>query len=155
MNYLAPCVRSSCISLRTKILASCAEPTALSTTTRTPNWADKGNCHGCSSLAWASNWLANPDPAHQVNRRHVQSHHVGAYWCYEVCKQNSTSKRQPSVNVAAQVRSLAKTAGLVPTGCWWNSSRTGSRPRSASSKSFFELAELSATLRPRGSQASR
>src|SRR6266705_238229 len=31
-----------------------------------------------------------------VNPRLVQLHHCGAYWCYEVCKQNSTSKRQPS-----------------------------------------------------------
>jgi hypothetical protein len=32
----------------------------------------------------------------QVSPRHVQSHRSGAYWCYDVCKQNSTSKRQPS-----------------------------------------------------------
>src|SRR6266566_9039930 len=41
-----------------------------------------------------------------MNSRYVRSHHCGAYWCYEVCKQNSTPKRQSDELTSSGNKSL-------------------------------------------------
>src|SRR6266576_51128 len=101
-----------------------------------PTESARGTASVAVRWCWRQIGWQTSDPAHQVNPR---------YRCYEVCKQcvQASACRSTSQRRFATWR---KRGGLAPTGCSRNSSRTGSKLRSASSKSFPSLPSFSATL---------
>ena len=77
-----------------------------------------------------------------MNSRYVQSHHCGAYRCYEVRKQNVRQSVSLPVNVAAQVRSMARTRRLSSNRMLLELIENGIEAEKRKQQEFFELAEL-------------